>query len=190
MVSDIKWQKTSEHVEAKDPWIKTCRNAMSATSSKWYKRTFLKLLGKHRNLDFYLKKGRLTNKSSTTWFEFMPFCLEKKGLFVFVIELGEMFFFSPWFHVCLLVHSKYATFLISLLSTTWICSKRHFVTNFLISLRTQRVISSKKASFCSFLFAQEGHLVAIFFTWPFWLKMACSSYQHIRMWPWNFINNA
>ena len=23
----------------------------------------------------------------------MPFCLEKKGLFVFVIELGEMFFF-------------------------------------------------------------------------------------------------
>ena len=162
MVSDIKWQKTSEHVEAKDPWIKTCRNAMSATSSKWYRRTFLKLLGKHRNLDFYLKEGRLTNKSSTTWFEFMQFCLEKKGLHLCHWTWRD-FFFSPWFHVCLLVHSKNTTFLISLLSTTWICSKRHFVTKVLISLRTQRVISSKKASFCSCLFAQEGHLVAIFY---------------------------
>ena len=68
-----------------------------------------------------------------------------------------------WLQKTLTKKPKNTTFLILLLSTTWICSKRHFVTNFLISLRTQRVISSKKASFCSFLFAQEGHLVAIFF---------------------------
>jgi len=94
----------------------------------------------------------------------MPFCLEKKGLFVFVIELGEMFFFLTVIS-CMPTGSfkKYYIFLISLLSTTWICSKRRFVTKVLISLKTQRVISLKKASFCSCLFAQEGHLVAIFF---------------------------
>ena len=164
---------------------------MSATSSKWYKRTFLKLLGKHRNLDFYLKK-RETDKQVKYYLIWIHAVLpwEEGSLRLCHWTWRDVFFFSPWFHVCLLVHSKNTTFLISLLSTTWICSKRHFVTKVLISLRTQRVISSKKASFCSFLFAQEGHLVAIFFTWPFWLKMACSSYQHIRMWPWNFINNA
>ena len=164
---------------------------MSATSSKWYRRTFLKLLGKHRNLDFYQKKkGDWQTSQVLLDLNSCRFALRRRVSSSLSLNLARCFFFSPWFHVCLLVHSKYATFLISLLSTTWICSKRHFVTKVLISLRTQKVISSKKASFCSCLFAQEGHLVAIFFTWPFWLKMACSSYQHIRMWPWNFINNA